>query len=84
MSKWKFVLINDKTGESQDLETEFVPDENERIPDAEEYGCPDIWSDDAAHAEALERLGYHITVVEGVSTAKVLAYEEKTYKYEIK
>ena len=82
MRNWKFVLINDKTGESQDLETEFTPDENER--DAEEYGCPDIWSDDAAHAEALERLGYHIAVVEGVSTAKPLVYEEKTYKYEIK
>lgn len=82
MSKWKFVLINDKTGESQDLETEFVADEENS--EAEESGYCDVWSNDAAHYEALERLGYHITVVEGVSTAKVLAYEEKTYKYEIK
>ena len=82
MSKWKFVLINDKTGESQDLETEFVADEETR--EAEEYGCPHVWSSDSAQYEALERLGYHITVVEGVSTAKVLAYEENTYKYEIK
>jgi len=82
MSKWKFVLINEKTGESQDLETEFVPDEETR--EAEEYGCPDVWSSDAAHGEALERLGYRLTIVEGVSTAKPLIYEEKTYKYEIK
>lgn len=82
MSKWKFVLINDKTGESQDLETEFTPDES--IHDAEESGYCDIWSSDASNGEALERLGYHIAVVEGVSTAKPLAYEEKFYKYEIK
>lgn len=82
MLNWKFVLINEKTGELQDLETEFRADAN--IRDAEEGGYCDVWSSDAAHGEALERLGYHITLVEGVSTAKVLAYEEKTYKYEIK
>jgi hypothetical protein len=82
MSKWKFVLINEKTGESQDLETEFGADEN--IHDSEEGGYCDIWSSDAAHGEALERLGYRLTIVEGVSTAKPLIYEEKTYKYEIK
>lgn len=82
MRSWKFVLINDKTGESQDLETEFVADEENS--EAEESGYCDVWSSDAANGEALERLGYHIALVEGVSTAKVLAYEEKTYKYEIK
>ena len=82
MSDWKFVLINEKTGESQDLTTEFKADENTR--EAEEYGCCDVWSSDAAHGEALERLGYRLTIVEGVSTAKPLVYEEKTYKYEIK
>jgi hypothetical protein len=82
MSDWKFVLINEKTGESQDLETEFGADEN--IHDSEEGGYCDIWSSDAAHGEALERLGYRLTIVEGVSTAKPLVYEEKTYKYEIK
>jgi hypothetical protein len=82
MSKWKFVLINEKTGESQDLETEFGADESTR--EAEEYGCCDVWSSDAAQYEALERLGYHIAIVEGVSTAKPLVYEEKFYKYEIK
>jgi hypothetical protein len=82
MSKWKFVLINEKTGESQDLEAEFRADED--IRDAEEYGYCDIWSSDAAHGEALERLGYRVLLLEGVSTAKPLVYEEKTYKYEIK
>ena len=82
MSKWKFVLINEKTGESQDLETEYSADEN--IRDAEKYGYCDIWSSDAANGEALERLGYRVILLEGVSTAKPLVYEEKTYKYEIK
>lgn len=62
MPKWKFVLINHRTGQSQDLETEFVPEESEQ--DAEEFGLCDVWSSDACHAEALERLGYTITVVE--------------------
>jgi hypothetical protein len=82
MRSWKFVLINDKTGESQDLEAEFKADAN--IRDAEEGGYCDVQSSDAAHYEALERLGYRLTIVEGVSTAKPLVYEEKTYKYEIK
>ena len=79
MPNWKFVLINEKTGESQDLETEFKADENTR--EAEEYGCCDVWSSDAAHGEALERLGYRLTIVEGLSTAKALLYEQKPYKY---
>jgi hypothetical protein len=82
MRSWKFVLINDKTGESQDLETEFTPDES--IHDAEESGYCDIWSSDASNGEALESLVYHIAVVEVVSKAKPLVYEEKFYKYEIK
>jgi hypothetical protein len=82
MLNWKFVLINEKTGESQDLEAEFNADEN--IRDAEKDGYCDIWSSDAANGEALERLGYRLIIVEGVSTAKPLVYEEKTYKYEIK
>ena len=82
MRSWKFVLINDKTGESQDLEAEFKADAN--IRNAEEGGYCDVQSSDAAHYEALERLGYRLTIVEGVSTAKPLVYEEKTYKYEIK
>jgi hypothetical protein len=82
MRSWKFVLINDKTGESQDLEAEFKADAN--IRDAEEGGYCDVQSSDAAHYEALERLGYRLTIVEGVSTAKPLVYEEKFYKYEIK
>ena len=82
MSDWKFILINEKTGESQDLEAEFKADAN--IRDAEEGGYCDVQSSDAAHYEALERLGYRLTIVEGVSTAKPLVYEDKTYKYEIK
>jgi hypothetical protein len=82
MRSWKFVLTNEKTGESQDLEAEFKADAN--IRDAEEGGYCDVQSSDAAHYEALERLGYRLTIVEGVSTAKPLVYEEKTYKYEIK
>ena len=81
MSDWKFILINEKTGESQDLEAEFKADAN--IRDAEEGGYCDVQSSDAAHYEALERLGYRLAIVEGVSTAKVLAYEEKFYKYDI-
>ena len=82
MRSWKFVLTNEKTGESQDLEAEFKADAN--IRHAEEGGYCDVQSSDAAHYEALERLGYRLTIVEGVSTAKPLVYEEKTYKYEIK
>jgi hypothetical protein len=82
MSDWKFILINEKTGESQDLEAEFKADAN--IRDAEEGGYCDVQSSDAAHYEALERLGYRLAIVEGVSTAKALIYEEKFYKYEIK
>ena len=82
MRSWKFVLTNEKTGESQDLEAEFKADAN--IRDAEEGGYCDVQSSDAAHYEALERLGYRLAIVEGVSTAKPLIYEEKTYKYEIK
>ena len=82
MSDWKFILINEKTGESQDLEAEFKADAN--IRNAEEGGYCDVQSSDAAHYEALERLGYRLAIVEGVSTAKALIYEEKTYKYEIK
>ena len=82
MSDWKFILINEKTGESQDLEAEWKADAN--IRDAEEGGYCDVQSSDAAHYEALERLGYRLTIVEGVSTAKPLVYEDKTYKYEIK
>jgi len=75
MLNWKFVLTNDKTGESQDLEAEFKADEN--IRDAEEGGYCDIWSSDAAHHEALERLGYRLTIVEGVSTAKTPELRER-------
>jgi hypothetical protein len=82
MRSWKFVLTNEKTGESQDLEAEFKADAN--IRDAEEGGYCDVQSSDAAHYEALERLGYRLAIVEGVSTAKPLVYEEETYKYEIK
>lgn len=62
MPKWKFVLINDISGQCVDLSTEFVPEESEQ--DAEEFGLCDVWSSDACHAEALERLGYTITIVE--------------------
>jgi hypothetical protein len=63
--KYRFVLVNDQTGESFDLRTEFVPDE----PDADGNwpcplsSCPDVWSSDSAHAEALEHLGYSVKVV---------------------
>lgn len=62
MPKWKFVLINDVSGQCVDLSTEFVPEEGEQ--DAEEFGLCDVWSSDAAHSEALEHLGYTITIVE--------------------
>ena len=61
MSKWKFVLINDISGQQIDLSTEFIPEESE--PDAEEGGLCDVWSSDAAHAEALEFLGFTLTVM---------------------
>ena len=58
MPSWKFVLTNEKTGESQVLEAQFKDDEN--IRDAEQGGIVGIWPSDfdAAHGEALERLGY--------------------------
>ena len=58
MPRWKFVLTNEKTGESQVLEAQFKADEN--IRDAEEGGIVGIWPSDAARGEdqALERLGY--------------------------
>lgn len=61
MSQWKFVLINDISGQQIDLSTEFIPEESE--PDAEEDGLCDVWSSDAAHAEALEFLGFTLTVI---------------------
>ena len=62
MPKWKFVLTNNKTGESTDLLAEFEPAETE--PDAEEFGCCNVESSDTAHGEALERLGYSVTIIE--------------------
>lgn len=56
--KYRFVLVNDQTGESFDLDTRLVCDEG-----IDDDSCPDVWSSDSAHAEALEHLGYSVKVV---------------------
>ena len=59
---WKFVLVSDTDPNCHvELDTEFEFEETE--PDAEENGLCNVWSSDAAHAEALQRLGYSIAVV---------------------
>lgn len=59
---WKFVLVSDTDPNCHvELDTEFEFEDTE--PDAEENGLCDVWSSDAAHAEALQRLGYSIAVV---------------------
>lgn len=59
---WKFVLVSDTDPNCHvELDTEFEFEDTE--PDAEEMGLCDVWSSDAAHAEALQRLGYSIAVV---------------------
>ncbi len=57
--EYKFVLVNDQTGDHIcDLDTEFVPEESNGSGDS----C-DVWSSDAACAEALYKLGYNVKVV---------------------
>lgn len=64
--EYKFILVNDQTGDHIcDLDTRFVRDEGvtdmletDGYPD-----CPDVWSSDAACAEALYKLGYNVKVV---------------------
>lgn len=63
MPEYKFILVNDQTGDHIcDLDTEFVRDS---VYDGdEEYSDrPDVWSSDAACAEALYKLGYNVKVV---------------------
>ena len=66
---WKFVLVSDTDPNCRiDLDTEFEPEldpdyYNRLGIDAERDGLCDVWSSDAAHAEALQRLGYSIAVV---------------------
>jgi hypothetical protein len=57
--EYRFVLVNDKTGERIDLSTEFVSDYN--LDD--DGSCPDVWSSDAAQDEALSVLGYSVKIV---------------------
>lgn len=61
-TEYKFILVNDQTGDHIcDLDTEFVPDNESK---ADGYlDCPDVWSSDAACAEALYKLGYNVKVV---------------------
>lgn len=61
--EYKFILVNDQTGDHIcDLDTRFVRDEG--IFETEGYpDCPDVWSSDAACAEALYKLGYNVKVV---------------------
>jgi len=57
--EYRFILVNDQTGERIDLSTEFVSDY-----DLDEDGsCPDVWSSDAAQDEALTVLGYSVKIV---------------------
>jgi len=58
---WKFVLVSDTDPNCHvELDTEFCPDE---IAPNEDTGLCDVWSSYAAHAEALQRLGYSVAVV---------------------
>lgn len=57
--EYRFVLVNDQTGERTDLSTEFVSDYN--LDD--DGSCPDVWSSDAAQDEALTILGYSVKIV---------------------
>jgi hypothetical protein len=57
--EYRFVLVNDQTGERTDLSTEFVSDYN--LDD--DGSCPDVWSSDAAQDEALTVLGYSVKIV---------------------
>lgn len=57
--EYRFVLVNEQTGESTDLSTEFVSDYN--LDD--DGSCPDVWSSDAAQDEALSVLGYSVKIV---------------------
>ena len=60
--EYKFILVNDQTGDLIcDLETPFVPDKESE--DDGYLDCPDVWSSDAACAEALYKLGYNVKVV---------------------
>ena len=62
MYPWKFVLINSADPNCRiELDAEFSPEESDH--DAEENGYCDVWASDAAHAEALERLGYSVILV---------------------
>lgn len=56
--KYRFVLVNDQTGESFDLDTRHVC--NDGIG---KDSRPDIWSSCSARNEALDRLGYSVKVV---------------------
>lgn len=60
--EYKFILVNAYTDDLIcDLETPFVPDKES---EADGYlDCPDVWSSDAACAEALYKLGYNVKVV---------------------
>ena len=57
--EYRFVLVNERTGERTDLSTEFVSDYN--LDD--DGSCPDVWSSDAAQDEALSVLGYSVKIV---------------------
>jgi hypothetical protein len=65
---WKFVLVSDTDPNCHiELKTTFVPDlaaeYHSSDLDAEKDGLCDVWSSDAAHAEALRCLGYSVAVV---------------------
>jgi len=57
--EYRFVLVNERTGERTDLSTEFVSDYN--LDD--DGSAPDVWSSDAAQDEALAILGYSVKIV---------------------
>jgi hypothetical protein len=57
--EYRFVLVNERTGERTDLSTEFVSDYN--LDD--DGSSPDVWSSDASQDEALAILGYSVKVV---------------------
>ena len=60
--KYKFVLVNDQTGEHiQELDTLFVPDDEMTSEGYED--CPNVWSSMNAYAKALGILGYNVKVV---------------------
>jgi hypothetical protein len=70
--KYRFVLVNDQTGESFDLDTRHVC--NDGIG---KDSRPDVWSSCSARNEALDRLGYSVKIVKNSEDSGVIENTEK-------